>query len=207
MKVQQTTGSPQVPRQYEEPQYEEQQYIEALWSLYYERLKDVVRGRVHSIKRPVANESEIALSAFHSLVQYLRAKDQPELPNQNEIWYLLKRIAFRKASRTKKHLLAKRRGGECVTFPGAGLDNQLTSHNGSSSNNKTAIPVAAEIEAEDWFNALIKKLPDEKHRNLIYLKLEGYTFCEIAEILQMSTRTARRIAAKIQANWQQEAMR
>jgi hypothetical protein len=182
----------------------EQEVIESLWLLFYERLKMVVRGKVRSIKHPVANESEIALSAFQGLVQHLRERALPEIIDHNEMWHLLKRIALRKTNHTKRFLLAKRRGGERRIFNQADFVDRCRQSSDVGSLRVGRSFRNDEVDAIDWFDALLSRLPDDRHRDAIVLKLEGRTACEIAELLHISTRTVKRILSRIEQLWLEE---
>lgn len=179
--------------------------VDLLWNLYYERLKAVVRSRVKSIKRPVANESEIALSAIHSLVRHLREKDIVEPIDLNEMWRLLRRVALRKAGQTRKYLLAKRRGGNERFFNQADIVDKFRQHSDLGSLRAEPSHETDEIDAIDWFDHLLSRLPDDRYRDLVLLKLEGRTTCEIADLLQICTRTVKRMLARIEQQWMDES--
>jgi len=179
-------------------------FVEELWNQYYARLKIAVASRVNAIHRPVANESEIALSAFHSFVQRARAGQFPDLADHDAMWKLLKTIAIRKANDLHKQLKAKKRGGDRAIFGQA----DLTPDNRRAVGIETAIsdvdPPSLEAEVSDLFNSLMAKLPDNRHRDAVLLKLQGAPVASIADCLETSTRTVQRLLKQIEIRWRRE---
>jgi DNA-directed RNA polymerase specialized sigma24 family protein len=181
--------------------------VEDLWDAFYQRLRLAVRERVRNIRRPVASESEIALSAFASFVQ--RAKDGqfPDLADQDELWRLLKTIAIRKTNDLRKNLRAQKRGGQHAVYnqadlagdsiaPPAGVDAAPGSEDSPS----------LELEISDLLQSLLVQLPDDRHRDVILLKLQGASVAMIAEHLSTTTRTVQRMIKKIEDEWQTDLL-
>lgn len=161
-----------------------------------------VAGRVSGIRRPVANESEIALSAFHSFVQRAQAGQFPDLADHDALWRLLKTIAIRTANDTRKRLRAIKRGGNQAIYGQSDLaqDDQP----GVDAAAGTVDSPSLDAEVSDLFNALMSKLPDDRHRDVILLKLQGASVATIAECLETSTRTVHRLLKQIEEQWQGE---
>lgn len=181
----------------------EPEVAQALWDAFYSRLCSAVRPRVRDIRRPVASESEVALSAFNSFLQ--RAKDGqfPDLANQDELWRLLKTIAIRKANNLRKNLRAQKRGGDHVVFNQADLaGDSETRQAGIEAARGNGETPSFELEISDLFNSLLEKLPDDRHRDVILLKLQGAPVSLIAEHLSTTTRTVQRLLKKIEEDWQ-----
>lgn len=185
---------------------DDEAFVEQLWNQYYAKLKIAVAGRVNAIRRPVANESEIALSAFHSFVQRARAGQFPDLDDHDAMWRLLKTIAIRKANDMCKHLKAKKRGGGHAIFGQA----DLTTDNHRAVGIETAIsdvdPPWLDAEISDLFNALMANLPDDRHRDVVLLKLQGAPVVTIAECLGTSSRSVQRLLKQIEIRWQHELL-
>ena len=183
---------------------DDQAFIEELWNQYYLKLKLAVAGRVSAIRRPVANESEIALSAFHSFVQRARAGQFPDMVDQDAMWRLLKTIAIRKANDTRKQLRAEKRGGNRTTLGQADLSPDDDRYAGVDAVIANVDPPSLDAEVSDLFNSLMAKLPDDRHRDAILLKLQGAPVVVIAECLETSTRTVQRLLKQIERRWQAE---
>lgn len=182
--------------------FDDPAFIEELWDAFYPRVKLAVLSRVRSIQRPVADESGIALSAFHSFIENARNGKFPNLVDQDEMWRLVKRIAIRKTSDVRKNLLAQKRGGGTIVFgqsdfsDDSGLSQGI--HSASDRHGEPSEPV----EVADLLNTMLQRLPDARHRDVILLKLQGASVVTIAECLGTTTRTIQRILKKIEQSWQ-----
>jgi DNA-directed RNA polymerase specialized sigma24 family protein len=185
---------------------DDQAFIEELWNLYYSKLKIAVAGRVSAIRRPVANESEIALSAFHSFVQRARAGQFPDLVDQDAMWKLLKTIAIRKANDTRKQLRAKKRGGDLTILGQSDLTADDDCFAGIHEAIANVDSPSLDAEVSDLFNSLMAKLPDDRHRDAVLLKLQGAPVLTIADCLSTSTRTVQRLLKQIEQRWQAELL-
>ena len=80
--------------------------VEAMWEAYYPTLKKIVARRVAAIRSPLVNESEIALSAFHSSVRRAREGKFDAVADEEELWILLKQFAKFKANDHLKRFMA-----------------------------------------------------------------------------------------------------
>ena len=182
--------------------FDDPAFIEELWDAFYPRVKLAVLSRVRSIQRPVADESGIALSAFHSFIENARNGKFPNLVDQDEMWRLVKRIAIRKTSDVRKNLLAQKRGGGAIVFgqsdfsDDSGLSQGI--HTASDRHGEPSEPV----EVADLLNTMLQRLPDARHRDVILLKLQGASVVTIAECLGTTTHTIQRILKKIEQSWQ-----
>lgn len=183
--------------------FEKPETAEKLWDAFYNRLRLSVRDRVRSIRRSSASESEVALSAMNSFIVRARDGQYPDLANEQEMWRLLKTIAIRKANDLRKNLRAQKRGG------GHAIWNQRELA-GDKSLAVTGVEAAAssgnapevETELSDLFNSLLEQLPDERHRDVILLKLQGASVVMIAEYLGTTTRTVQRMIKRMEDDWQ-----
>jgi DNA-directed RNA polymerase specialized sigma24 family protein len=182
--------------------------VEELWDAFYQRLRLAVRERVRNIRRPVASESEVALSALASFVQ--RAKDGqfPALADQDELWRLLKTIAIRKTNDLRKNLRAQKRGGQHVVYNQADLaGDSIAPPAGVDAAPGTEESPSLELEISDLLQSLLAQLPDDRHRDIILLKLQGASVAMIAEQLSTTTRTVQRMIKKIEGEWQTDLLR
>ncbi len=184
--------------------FRDSEYVQELWDQFYPRLKNAVSNRVRSIRRAVASDSEIALSAFNSFVR--RAKDGrfPQLTDQDELWRLLKTIAIRKANDARKALKAKKRGGDYVVYGQADMAVDSDGAGGVEAVAASQTAPSIDLEVSELFNSLLNKLPDDRHRDVLLLKLQGASVAEIAECLSTSTRTIQRLLKKIEEEWQSD---
>lgn len=152
----------------------------------------------------MASDSEIALSAFHSFVQRARAGQFPDLADQDAMWRLLKTIAIRKANDTRKQLRAKKRGGDQTILGQTDLVSGDDRYAGIDTAIANVEPPSLDAEVSDLFNSLMAKLPDDRHRDAVLLKLQGAPVVTIANCLETSTRTVQRLLKQIEQRWQAE---
>lgn len=182
--------------------FDDPAFIEQLWDAFYPRMKLAVLSRVRSIQRPVADESGIALSAFHSFIQHARNGKFPNLVDQDEMWRLVKQIALRKTSDVRKNLLAQKRGGGAIVVGQSDFSDESGLVQGINlATDKQGEP-SEPVEVADLLNAMLQRLPDDRHRDVILLKLQGASVVTIAECLGTTTRTIQRILKKIEQSWQ-----
>jgi hypothetical protein len=182
--------------------FEDPAYVEQLWSEFYPRMKLAVIGRVRAIQRPVANESEIALSAFNSFIEHAREGKFPNLADQDDMWRLVKRFAIRKTNDTRKILRAQKRGGGDVIVGQSDFSDESGIYRGINAAADKQTDPSTSIEVADLLNTMLQRLPDDQHRDIILLKLQGASIATIAECMETSTRSIQRILKKIEENWQ-----
>lgn len=175
--------------------------VEELWDDFYPRLRALVAGRVRSIKRSVASESEIAISAFNSFVLGAQEGRFPTLTNRDEMWCLVRTIAIRKANDARKRLRAQKRGGAVAIIGQADVDASRGAQGVDAIYDTTESPSAA-LEISEFLNGILEQLPDHRHRDVILLKLQGASVVAIAECIGTTTRTVQRMLKRIEAAWQ-----
>ncbi len=176
-------------------------FVEELWALYYVRLKAAIQSRVRSIRSPLADESQIALSALDSFVQRAKHGQFPALAAKDEMWRLLKTIALRKTNDARKMLRAQKRGGGQTVLGQSDLatdDGPAMGVDAAASRDPSP---SSDLEVSDLFVHLLDSLPDDRQRDIVLLRLQGGTFHEIADCLGISTRTVLRTIASIEESW------
>ncbi len=182
--------------------FEDPVAIEKLWREFYPRLKAMISSRVRSIKSPVADESEIALSAINSFVNLGKSGQFEDLSQQDGMWRLLKTIAIRKVQDSRRRLWALKRGGADVTIGQSELADGFNEIQGVESKSDFRNGPTFDVEVADLFSALFLRLPDDRHRDVVLLKLQGASVAIIAECLNTTTRTVQRLLKKIESDWQ-----
>src|SRR6516225_10624561 len=74
-----------------------------LWERYYPRLVGLARERLRGTPRRVADEEDVALSAFDSFCRGVQEGRFPQLTDREDLWQVLAVIIQRKASNLIKH--------------------------------------------------------------------------------------------------------
>src|SRR5262245_49065489 len=82
-----------------------------LWEAYFQRLVVLARQRLAGTPRRVADEEDVALSAFDSFCRGAGQGRFPRLEDRNDLWQLLVVVTARKALDLRQHEHRLKRGG------------------------------------------------------------------------------------------------
>ncbi len=181
--------------------------IQQIWNQYFERLVRLARRKLLDGSRRMADEEDVALSAFNSFCEGAAAGRYPQLNDESDLWRLLVTITARKAARQLRSAGRQKRGlgkirGESVFVDPNNDDRQqgIAAVLGDS-----PTPEMAALAAEEC-QRLLALLSDDSLRHVAQLKLEGYSNEEIAERLHCAPRTIERKLNKIREDWQGEQL-
>jgi len=175
-----------------------------LWQRYQADLLEVARRKLGGSSRRVADEEDVALSAFHSFCQAASA-GRFELGDRSELWRLLVTITTRKALAQIKRNMTLKRGGGAVRGESVFI-------NGASDASNAGIHCAAGDDPGPEFVAIVTEeyqrllecLDEEPLRRVALYKLEGYTNDEIARKMECATRSVERKLMRIRQKWEEE---
>jgi DNA-directed RNA polymerase specialized sigma24 family protein len=178
-----------------------------LWERYFPRLVGLARKRLRDlgVSRRVADEEDVALSAFDS---FCRAAEQgrfPRLEDRDALWALLVVITARKALDLRTHERRKKRGGGNVAGESV-LDALLGTEDGAAGIGQV---VGREptpefpAQAAEEFRWLLAKLPTEELRAVALAKMEGYTNEGISARQNCAVSTVERRLGLIRTIWQE----
>lgn len=175
---------------------------EALWRPYYERLVALASKKLGMAPRRMADEEDVALSAFHSFCAGAAAGRFPRLGDRDDLWQVLVMLTVRKAANLRKLLFRQKRGGaaggdESDFFKG--LDEAARVRIDHIVGNEPTPEFAAQIAEE--CRRLLDQLNDPTLTMVAVAKMEGYTNEEIAARLQVKTRTVERKLGVIRSLW------
>jgi DNA-directed RNA polymerase specialized sigma24 family protein len=168
---------------------------EQLWRRYFHRLVGLARAKLRDAPRRVADEEDVALSAFDSFCRATEAGRFPDLADRESLWALLMTITARKVFHLRRDQERQKRGGHMNEAVDAALWQEALSHEPSPA-------VAAEMaETCRW---LLHRLDDDELRSVAVWKMEGWSVAEMAEHLGYSPRTIKRMSQLIRKVWEQE---
>jgi DNA-directed RNA polymerase specialized sigma24 family protein len=177
-----------------------------LWERYCCCLIGLARQKLRAAPRRVADEEDVALSAFDSFCRAAQQGRFSQLRDRDDLWPLLVVLTLRKALRLSRAEGRRKRGGGAVLDEAAltglpragagetGLDQVL---------GREPTPAFAAQFAEEC-QRLLDRLPDADLRAIALLKMENYTVEEIAARLGCVPRTVRRRLQRIRSLWEQE---
>ena len=161
-----------------------------LWEDYFQRLVGLARKKLQGVPRRMADEEDVAISAFDSFCQGVRGNRFPQLNDREDLWHLLVTITARKAVDLRHYANRKKRGGGVVHVEdadvAAGEEALMDQIVGREPTPEFAAQVAEECQR------LLDGLDDPELRSVALWKMEGYTNEEIAERLACVPRTVER---------------
>jgi DNA-directed RNA polymerase specialized sigma24 family protein len=175
----------------------EEEAAQCLWERYFPRLLELARARLQGIPRRVADEEDVALSAFHTFSQAVNRKQVPQLSNRDDLWRTLVLITAGKAVDERRRQSSQKRGGGRSFDPPDGPADLQALEEVIGTEPDPAF--AAQIGEE--FQMLLARLADDRLREIALLKLEGYTNDEIAARLKCSPRSVTRRLTVIRRVW------
>lgn len=183
------------------------QAVEALWQRYFERLVRLARQKLTVSPRRMADEEDVALSAFASFCQAAQQGRFPDLADRNGLWRLLIRLTAQKAVDQQRYERRAKRGGGHVRGESAFFEGNLSDTDRGLAQvvGDTPTPEFAAIVAEEC--ARLLNLLDDDLRPVALAKMEEYTNHEIAKRLDCSVSTVGRSLHLIRRIWQRETGR
>jgi DNA-directed RNA polymerase specialized sigma24 family protein len=182
------------------------QAAQRLWEGYFPRLVGLARKKLREMPRRVADEEDVALSAFDSFCSGVKEGRFPRVTGRDDLWPLLVIITARKALQLLRQQGRQKRGGGAVRGdsafqPAAAGDDEpgLEQVVGSEPTPEFAAQMAEECQR------LLGQLGDGDLREVAVWKMEGYSNEEIAAKLGCVPRTVERKVALIRSLWEQLA--
>jgi DNA-directed RNA polymerase specialized sigma24 family protein len=184
----------------------EQEATRELWERYFHRLLGLARKKLTSGPRRVADEEDVAVSAFHSFCRGAAAEKFTQLEDRSDLWQVLAMITTRKALRQLQRERAEKRGGGDVRGESAFGAGQGNDSGGGIDKFATGGPTPELMAAVDeQFEQLLDRLPENELRKIALAKLEGFTNAEIAGQIGRHERSVERKLQLIRGHWGDEA--
>ncbi len=171
----------------------------SLWSEYFDKLVRLARKKLQGVAGRMADEEDVALSAFKSFCLAAESGRFPNLADRDDLWRLLIQLTARKAVDLRRFEGRARRGGGRVWDTGEDFDDRL-----AQVISDTPTPEFAALAAEEVEERLKMLEPDHDLRDLALAKLEGYSNREIAERFGYALRTVERRLNLIRIKWAQD---
>jgi DNA-directed RNA polymerase specialized sigma24 family protein len=172
-----------------------------LWEAYFRRLVALARLRLHATSRRVADEEDVALSAFDSFVRGAEAGRFAGLEDRNDLWQLLFVLTVRKAIDHARREKRQVRGCNRVRSLEDLADREV-----EQVIDLEATPDLA-AQMTDECRRLLDRLGDQTLRSVAMWKMEGYTNAEIARKLGCVEQTVERKLQRIRRHWEREELR
>jgi DNA-directed RNA polymerase specialized sigma24 family protein len=179
---------------------------QTLWDRYFDRLVGLARSRLRDRTRRVADEEDVALSAFDSFFRGVAAGRFLRLDGSEDLWRVLVLLTERKAIDRVRRETADKRGGGEVRGDSAfcGPDDSVLVRGADRMADPEPTPEFAAMFAEEC-ERLLERLGDPDLVRVALLKLEGFTNDEIGAKLGRAGRSIQRKLETIRAIWEQLA--
>jgi RNA polymerase sigma factor (sigma-70 family) len=164
-----------------------------LWDAYLNRLLALARAKLGSSPRQVADEEDVALSAFDSFYRRAELGQFARLSDRNDLWQILVVITERKAVDLMRREGRKSRG--------EGKVRSLSWGEGAAEIVDAGPSPEFAAQVADEFRRLLELLGDDSLRAVAMAKLEGYTNRQIAERIGCIEQTVERKLRSIRRLW------
>jgi DNA-directed RNA polymerase specialized sigma24 family protein len=175
-----------------------------LWQGYFHRLVALARRKLRGAPRGMADEEDVALSAFDSFCRGAEQGRFPQLSDRDDLWRLLFVITERKAIDLVNHEKAQKRGKGQVRHEGSVALDSSAAFNNIAAREPTPEEAA---QVAEHFRRLLDALGDETLRAVAIANMEGYTNKEIAQRINRSVPAVERKLNRIRKIWGKEAER
>ena len=175
-----------------------------LWERYYARLLELAQAKMRGLPKRVADEEDVALSAFHAFLRAAAAQRLPKLQDRDDLWRTLMLITAGKAVDERRRQKSQKRGGNHVILGTPAMQDSVDWAALEMVIGAEPDPAFA-AEVMEQFRGLLSRLADDGLREIAQLKLEGYTNDEIAVRLGCSPRSVTRRLTVIRRVWEAAA--
>jgi DNA-directed RNA polymerase specialized sigma24 family protein len=168
-----------------------------LWERYFQLLVGLARKKLQGAARRVADEEDVALSAFDTFCRNAERGRFPQLLDRDSLWRLLVALTARKAAHLVRDEGRQKRGGGKTPEPlpqgeeQTGLDQLLS--------REPTPEFAAQVAEES--QRLLQSLGDPELVSVALWKMEGFTNEEIAARLGYAPRSIKRKLRLIRSLW------
>ncbi len=179
--------------------------FQKIWDHYFEELLEVARGVMRQRKRwSIVDEDDIVQNALLSVCRgFPKNKSYENVNSRESLWPILVAITkFKVADNFRRENAAKRGAGRVVGE--ASLERESDSSNalGLAQLVADGAPAPQDIvEMSEQLHLLMALLPRDDLRHIARFHLEGWKNQEIAEELEISTRSVERKLALVRDAW------
>lgn len=175
-----------------------------LWARCFASVVRLARQNLSGAPRRMTDEEDVAASVFESLFFGAVEGKFPDLKDRDSLWRLIVVMTRRKAADHVNSERREKRGGGNVRGDSIFLSRPGAEHRGNFDHfvGTQPSPIAVAL-VEEKTSELLDALPDEEHRQIVLLRLEGYSTAETADELSISLRSVERRLQAIRTLWSQ----
>jgi DNA-directed RNA polymerase specialized sigma24 family protein len=183
----------------------DQTAAQRIWDEYFERLVRLARKHLQGLPRRVADEEDVALSAFNSFCSAAARGRFPRLSERESLWRILITVTVRKAQHLRRDQTRQKRNANRLIddrpfeLPdGTEMTSPIEMHADPGPSPELVVEMAEQTQR------LLGGLSDPQLRQIAIWKMEGYTNDEIAGGLNCALSTVERRLRLIRDLWSQE---
>lgn len=174
-----------------------------LWERCIRRMLGLARRKLSAGQRRIADEEDVAVSAFHSFCRGAAEGRFASLEDRHDLWQVLAVITSRKAGHQLQKERAQKRGSGDVRGESAFASHENSGPGLAGAASDEPTPEYAAM-VEEQFERLLDQLEDPTLQQVTLLKLEGFTNVEIADRLNRNVRSIERKLQLIRRHWTDE---
>ncbi len=179
--------------------------IKRLWDRYFGRLVRLAGARLPAHGRRAFDEEDVALSAFQSFCKRASRGEFPQMSGRDDLWRLLASITVRKALDTIRHESRQKRGGGRVLGESALPVGEDVGVGGLAEVLRREPTPEEVVQFADDYERFLARLQEPTLRTVALRRLDGQSTPEIAQALNVSTKTVERKLHLIRAIWIEES--
>jgi RNA polymerase sigma factor (sigma-70 family) len=172
---------------------EQEQATTGIYDVYFNRLTRIAQRKLSHIRNTLKDGEDLAIEALASVIRRLDGGLLNETHDRLDLWRILLRIVHCKFVDYIKRETAQKRGGTAINIAQnqEGMIESLVSRDFTHED---------EVILNDEIESLVSKLNDQQSE-VLFMRMEGQTNQEIAEKLDVSTRSVERKVALIRDKW------
>ena len=177
-----------------------------LWSHFCTRLTEFAGRRLSTSNKRVYDHDDAAVSAFRSLCRGVEERRFPDLRDRESLWALLITITARKIANRRRYDHQQCR--DVARHVAPDLVRATDLHMGVEQLQALEPTPEFAVEVADLSEKFFELLPEPELKQLMLLKLEGWTNEECADRMHLSRRTIQRKLERVRRiwmDWQAEA--
>jgi RNA polymerase sigma factor (sigma-70 family) len=172
-----------------------------IWETCVEELTAYARKQFGNQPRRVADEEDIVQSAFASFCRGIDAKRFHGLDDRSDLWQLLLMLTHQKFVDHTRRALRRKRGGGQVRGDSI-FQQSMDSGRGFNQITDDTLDPQFAVELSEGIELMLSSLGNSTLRSVAMMRLEGYSNEEIAQHLNLSTRSIERKLKQIRAQWE-----
>ncbi|MEM8680218.1 MAG: sigma-70 family RNA polymerase sigma factor [Planctomycetota bacterium] len=165
-------------------------YEEVVFQQYARRLIGLARTKLPDNLQRRVDADDIVQSVFRSFFRR-NQEGQFAFDDSFDVWHLLAAITYRKVLNSIKHHYRDKRNPGREVHAG-GEDSMAT---GPPIADRTPGPEDLNVVV-DYLNWILGQLPED-YQGILQMRMEGFSIAEIAEKIDVSERTVKRVLARV----------